>query len=358
MRGIVFGIIAVLGLLAGSKPAGAIDAAPGLDLGFKYAGEWARALAGGLERRTIYHDNLDLTLTLDTERAGLWPGGRLFVHGLRNHGGDPSSALFGDLQVASNIEAPDQFIVHEAWLEQRAGPVSVLVGLHDMNSEFDVSEYASLFLNSSFGIGPEISANVPASLFPRAALGVRLLIEPAAGSSVRMAMYDGDPATRGFRSGEGRMWIGEIATTAEGMSARIGYWRHTAPKVFRGRSFSHDFGGYAVMDLRLGRWSGGDAGAFLQLGRAAPDRNEVVRYIGYGLHLSGLVPGRPNDELGLAVARAATMWGVERSIEATFRLQLANWLSLQPSHQWILHPGGDGRRPMVRAFLFRVEASI
>jgi len=331
----------------------------GVEVGLDYAGEWVRGLAGGQSRQTIYHDNLDLTLNVDAEAAGLWKGGRLFVHGLRNHGADPSASMIGDLQVASNIEAPDQFIVHEAWLEQNFGEwLSLLAGLHDLNSEFYVSEYASLFFNSSFGIGPELSANVPASLFPKAGLGARIRIQPVQASYIQAAVYDGDPATRGFRAGEGRMWIAEIGASADGMAAHLGYWRHTAIKRFQGKSFAHDSGYYGVLDLRLGQWDAGQAGAFVQWGQPAGDRNDVTGYLGYGLHLVGLIPGRSDDELGIAVANARTITGTERTIEATYRLALAGWLSLQPSYQWIIHPGGDRTQAMARVALLRFELNL
>ncbi|OIQ00823.1 MAG: hypothetical protein AUK35_01200 [Zetaproteobacteria bacterium CG2_30_46_52] len=65
--------------------------------------------------------------------------------------------------------------LQQFWYQHRLNETtSVLFGWHDLNAEFYVSDYAALFLNSSFGIGPEISGNVPTSLFPEAGLSARL----------------------------------------------------------------------------------------------------------------------------------------------------------------------------------------
>ena len=187
----------------------------GLSLDVTYVGEFVRNLDPGLvspRKDTIYQDNLDLTAILDSEAVGLWQGGTFFIYGLFNHGGFPSATVIGDLQTVSNIETSrNQFILHQAWYEQQFadGAVSFLAGLHDLNSGFYASEFASLFLNSSFGIRPEISGNVATSLFPQAGLGLRLKLATQDGWYVQTAVYDGDPATRSLSSAEGYMLIAE-----------------------------------------------------------------------------------------------------------------------------------------------------
>lgn len=336
----------------------------GIILEASYSGEFVRNLNPGLVspvKRTVYHDNLDLTLTVDTEKAGLWPGGKFFIYGLRNHGGDPSANIIGDLQTTSNIEAPDQFIVHEAWYEQRflEGAVSLLVGLHDLNSEFYVSEAAGLFINSSFGIGPEISGNVSTSIFPKAGLGVRTRLEPIKGIYLQAAVYDGDPATRSLKGSEGKMGIVEAGFSRGGGSYKAGYWRHTADRLFGGQVFKDDFGLYGVIDQQLYK---GDEDqsltAFLRYGWVPARRNDITRYVGAGLHLHGMIPARDEDDLGFAVAHASTHLGNETVFELTYRLVLAPWLSMQPSMQWIEHAGGDAAAPLVRVALFRFEVVL
>jgi len=344
----------------------------GLTIEAVYAGEFARNFTANPvtatgEKKTVYHTNMDLVLELDTEKAGLWPGGTLHLYGLGNTGGNPTTYT-GDLQGYSNIEAPNQYIVYEAWYQQEFGDgmVSILAGLHDLNSEFYVSEYGSLFLNSSFGIGPEMTGNVAASIFPKAGLGARLRIAPLEHFYVQGAVYDGDPATRGFKAGEGKMYIGEAGVTfGESNAYKFGYWQHTASLTFGAQTFSKDYGWYAVADQQLMQFdNGGALGVFAQYGSSPKARNAIYTYIGAGLHVHGLIPGRGEDDLGIGMARAdfhadpAAVKVSETAIELTYRIVAAQWLSLQPSFQWIRNPGGDPTAPTVKAGLLRFEVAL
>ena len=339
--------------------------ARGLTLEAAYTGEFVRNFDAGVasaRKDTIYHDNLDLTATLDTEKAGLWAGGTVFVYGLFNHGGVPSADVIGDLQTVSNIEAArNQFIVQEAWYEQTwlDGELSLLGGLYDLNSEFYVSDYATLFINSSSGIGPEISGNVAASLFPRAGLALRARVSPAAGWYVQAAALDGNPDTRSLSSGEGGMFIGEGGFSHDAGSYKLGYWLHTANKTFGGRLYSDDYGIYAIADRELARFRGGAAiGAYLQWGWTPRQRNKITKYFGVGLHMHGMIPARNKDDFGLAVARAFTHTATETAIEATWRIVIEPWLAVQPSLQWVIHPGGDPAASAIKVGLLRFEVTL
>jgi len=335
----------------------------GITLEGVYTGEFVRNFAGGtLNRKSfIYEDNLDLMLTLDTEKLRLWPGGTLFAYGLRNHGGDPSADLIGDLQTASNIEAPDHFSIQELWYEQNLadGAFSLLFGLHDMNSEFYVSNYGALFINSSFGIGPELSGNVPSSIFPKAGLSVRVHIRPIDAAYVQAAVFDGDPATRRLKASEGKMAIFEAGIEGERGSYKAGYWLHTADKTFNNQTFKNDYGVYLIADQEIMRLEDDTAiGAFIQWGWVPDVRNEITGYFGGGLHMHGLLPARDEDDLGIAVARADTHASAETALELTYRLVLTPWLAIQPSFQWILNPGGDATIKTAKVGLFRFETTL
>jgi porin len=105
----------------------------------------------------------------------------------------------------------------------------------------------------------------------------------------------------------------------------------------------------------------GDASlaGFARVGAAPGDRNLIDAYADGGLTLTGFLPRRPNDQLGLAAAwsrigptareadAAAIALGqlsVQRDhetvVEATYQAQLGAHWQLQPDLQWIIHPGG------------------
>jgi len=343
----------------------------GFTLEAVYTGEFAKnftsnPITANGQKKTVYHTNTDLTLTMDTEKAGLWAGGTLFVYGLGNTGGNPTDYT-GDFQGYTNIEAPNQWIVHEAWYQQEFndGTLSILAGLHDMNSEFYVTEFGSLFLNSSFGIGPDLTGNVPASIFPKAALGARVKIQPTENTYIQAAMYDGDSTTRNFNAAEGKLWVTEAGVSSDSGTYKLGYWQHTANKDFAGQMFSNDYGVYGVIDQELLQLNNdGVIGAFLQYGYTPKSRNKIYTYIGAGLHMHGIVPNRSEDDLGLAIARAdshvsrtATKVS-ETAVELTYRLVLTPWFAVQPSLQLIQNPGGDSTAPNLKTGLLRFEITL
>jgi len=342
----------------------------GVNIAAVYTGEVARnfnanSVTGNGKVKTIYHSNIDLTLTVDTDKAGLWSGGKLFIYGLGNAGTAPS-AYTGDLQTYSNIEAPHQWILFVAWYEQTFGDAaSLLLGLYDLNSEFYNTEYGSLFLQSSFGIGPDMSGNVNLSIFPRAGLAARLKITPTENSYIQGAVIDGNPATFGFRAGEGKFYIAESGVSSHTGTYKVGYWKHTAVHTFAGNNFSNDYGMYGVIDQKIVTLDNdASIGWFLQYGYTPKARNLIYSYIGTGLHCHGLIPNRGEDDLGIAVAHASTHASptaanvAETAVELTYRAVIAPWFAVQPSLQVIQNPGGNATAPTVTAGLLRFEITL
>jgi porin len=168
----------------------------GLDLEAAYIVDVVSNVGGGQRRRTFYLDNIDLTLTCRTQELTGFDAGTFFFYGLSNHGGNPSSAV-GDLQGTDNVQAPDQIKLYEAWWQKGFWQerFSLLAGLYDLNSEFDVLSSAALLLNGSFGVGPELatSGRNGASVFPNTALAARFKAAPVSWGSLQAAVLDGVP---------------------------------------------------------------------------------------------------------------------------------------------------------------------
>jgi porin len=339
--------------------------AHGVTIKAVYTGEMASNFSGGALNKTgsLYHDNLDLTMSVDTAKAGLWEGGTFWIYGLRNHGADPSAEMIGDLQTASNIGAYDQFIVNEAWYNQdfADGAVAILAGLHNLNSEFYVTTYGTLFINSSFGVGPELSHNVPVSIFPQSGLGARLRVKPFENVYVQAAVYDGNPLTRELKSSEGNMTIAEAGYAVDGSDYKIGYWRHSAEKTYGDNTFDGDYGVYGIVDQRVLTFDNAahsSIGVFLEYGWVPAERNNITGYLGGGVHMHGLIPTRDVDDLGFAVAMAKTHLDTETAYELTYRLVATSWLAVRPSLQWIQNPGGDASAKTANAGLLRFEIQL
>ncbi|MBI3794886.1 MAG: carbohydrate porin [Nitrospinae bacterium] len=339
----------------------------GLTIKGLYTGEVASNYSGGPlnKNATIYHDNLDLTMNFDTEKAGWWSGGTLWVYGMRDHGPDPSAATIGDTQTASNIGAYDQFIINEAWYNQDffGGKFSALGGLYNLNSEFLVSTYGSLFINSSFGIEPEVSHNVTVSIFPMSGLGARLRAKPTENTYIQMADFDGNPTMRQYpvSGASGEFRIAEAGITNGPSDYKIGYWRQTAALTYGGKTYENDFGEYGIIDQQLYQFDNAEHSSinvFLEYGWVPAERNNITSYTGGGLHLHGIIPNRPVDDLGFAVAKAYTHVDAETVYELTYRFVLTDRLTFRPDYQWIVNPGGNAANNTANVAFLRFEIQL
>lgn len=377
-----------------------------------YTGDVFANVSGGISTGVDYLGDLSALLTVDMESALGWDGGRLFAYSLLNHGAEPSERV-GDIQVADNIEAPDTWKLYELWYQQNLfrDRLSVLAGLYDLNSEFDVIPAAGLFLNSSFGIGAEYAAsgrNGP-SIFPTTSLGVRAAVKPVPEATLRVAALDGvpgdpdDPYGTDVRlsSEEGALLAleaslirgdGEEAETQHRVGRgkerapyrtrmALGAWYYTAsfevqnPATEPASRQKGNLGLYASVEHQLSTDpTHPERGLtlFTRAGWAEPDVNRLVAYIGAGLVYHGPLRGRPADRAGIGVAIAVNgspfkdarraegrrVDPVEAVLEATYRLEVVDRLSVQPDIQYVINPGTDVTLPDALAMVLRFELSI
>lgn len=347
-------------------------------------GEFWRNTRGGLSTGSGYINILDVQLVIDGETAWGVPGLTLFGYVFHNNGGSVTDDLVGDAQAISNIEAPEQTRLYELWTEWAFGPErrnSVRVGLYDLNSEFDASEVGGLFTGSENGIGTQIAQtglNGP-SIFPVTSLGTRLRWQPASEWVVQFVALDGVPGDPEHPSSnrihlggdDGLLLVSEVTWLGAGRlrKASLGGWRYTAEfddllhTDATGMPLRRDGndGLYALVEGNL--WSGGldstrSLDAYLRLGNADERINRfasawVIGIVGTGLHAS-----RPDDQLGLAVSAArngspyldagalagTTADSQEFHYELTYRMQVADWLALQPTLHYVVNPDTDPSR--------------
>jgi porin len=380
-----------------------------------YGGAVFSALDGGVRRGETYSGNLNLALSIDGERLFGRSGLTLFVDGLWIHGGQPS-ALLGDAQGVSNLSAPSKVTLNEAWLQYDVfdNRLSVLAGRYDLNAEFYRVQSAGLFLNSSFGVGPEFSGSgvEGPSIFPNTSAGVRLALKPASNVVVRTAILDGVPIDRpdgsvaAFKSADGLLLVSEAAflnRTAKGDrtakvrfrigrnsglppyddKVAVGGWYYTAtfddlnsvdsngnPVRHRGSGGVYVLGDAALFHSQTDPRR--RLGGFVEAGLGDARVNRFGSYVGSGLVASGLLAARPTDELGLAVAIAHNGSGylddrrrvgartntAETAIEVTYLAQIAGWLAVQPDFQYVINPNTNPLVRSGRAFQLRFEATF
>ncbi len=326
-----------------------------------YTADFARNIKGGLEQNNAYLGNLDLTVSFDTENANWWKGGQFFAYILNNHGCSLSQYI-GDIQGVDNIEAEANTRLYQLWYQQNFRSFSFLIGQHDFNSEFSSTEFGSTLINSSFGIQPDISANVPVSIFPVATLGVILNLKLSDQLVVATGLYDGDPGTQEFNPNsldprldpsEGLMsvvefrFLNEIETNLN-TSLKIGAWFHTNDS---------DYGFYGILDQRIFNETEDKSqglGIFTQIG-IAPSKNSVVDYYySFGIHYKGIFKERNDDNLVLAFGSVNILndsWKNqnrfniknETVIEFSYQAKINKYFSIHPDLQYVINPGTEGK---------------
>lgn len=351
-----------------------------------YTGDFMGVVSGGVRRKGEYVYNLDLTMTVDAEKLVGWKGATFFLYGLGNGGTGSPSENAGVLQDVDNIEAPQTWKLYEAWWQQQLleDRFSFLAGLYNLNGEFDVLDTASVFLNSSFGIGKDYSQSGldGPSIFPSTALAARFKARPTEHTYAQCAVLDGvagnpnDPhGTQIIVSSDDGVLlasevgylIGEDAESEDAYTKLgLGGWYYSATfDRLRGVQANGEpargggnFGLYALGERALYREPGAPQqglSAFGRVGWAQQEINPIGVYVGAGAVYTGLVPGRDEDRLGVAVAAAGAghdyelaareagtpVRGWEVALEATYEAKLTPWLSIQPDFQYIVNPGLD-----------------
>ena len=300
-------------------------------------------------------------------------------------GGHISGANVGDIQTLDNIEAYGALRVYEAWLSRDYDNVrGWKAGLVDLNVDFDTQEVAALFLNSSDGIGPELSKsglNGPA-IYPVTALGVTAFFRPRPSLTLRAGLFDGTagspyhPGAFAIRlSGrDGALAILQADQRfGSGLRLEGGAWAYTA--VFDAVNrvdaagdplrYQRGRGVYALVESPLIK-AGDDRGlsGWLRVGTADPVVERVAGYVGGGVVYTGLLKARAQDQAGISINHAMIVVpGVpfapqttETAIELTYRYVASDWLAVQPDAQVIGHPSGD--RTIPTALVLGVRFSL
>ncbi|MDD4921559.1 MAG: carbohydrate porin [Bacteroidales bacterium] len=363
-------LISGLSLFAGgSICAGERSESQGSPLSFEasYIGDGLANFSGGLKKGATYLGLANLGLFFDTQKAGLWKGGQFCIVGANTHGGTPSESLIGDFQIASNIEAGDLTYIHELWYRQSFGKLSTILGVQDLNAQFASSENAGLFLNSSFGIHSTISNNIPSPIFPLTALGWQFQYDFSEKVSGKVAIFDGLP--EGFKHhtyniswkldpNEGYLLVSEFSL-ADLASAKLpglyklGVYYHNhygLSNIFDAeeRQDHQNYGFYLVADQSLYKGiDGRSLSVFAQASLSPQSKNTNSSYLGMGLNYSGLLQGRTEDVLGLAVARAGfknSVYPNETTMELTYKAQLTDHVYIQPDIQYVIRPSGTDEK--------------
>lgn len=374
----------------------------GIKLNIEEQSEVWGDLAGGRKQGAVY-DGLTIAsamLNLDTITG--WTGAWVYASAFNVHGRGPSGNLVGNMQLVSNIEATRDTKLYDLWFDQQLwdGKLDIRLGQEGANDEMMVSQYAGLFLNSSFGFPGLPAADLPSGgpNYPMATPFARVKWQASDAVTLVGAVFNGDPAPPGtgdpqlrdaggtaFRLDDHTLGFGELwYTVGQGKGElpgiyKLGAWYSSSPAadqrfdttgvplaspISNGRPLMHE-GGYAIygiVDQMVWRPPGAcddcGIGLFGQI-MGAPSRfNLSDSFIEGGLSWKGAIKGRDQDTLGLGVSyvgigaaaqgfsndviaytgTGTRFAGNETVIEATYAYKPTIWFAVQPDLQYVINP--------------------
>jgi porin len=320
----------------------------------------------GVDPGNAILNKIQISATLRGEALGL--NGWLIHAQLIRFDGQSLSKHLGDIQTADNLEADPTTRLFEAYLakmwDKGDQSVALRFGLIDLNSQFDSVDPASLMLNSSHGIGPDLSRsgrNGP-SIYPVTATGSTLTWVKSKKWTFRLGVFDGvagsPTSPRAFfaerlKPSDGLLVIGQ-ADWQLTKSSRLeaGAWGYTAAQDGPAGLEAHDHGAYVSFEAPLNVLP--HLNFWLRGGIANSNAQPIAGYFGAGVVQQGTIPGRPDDRLGLAIAHAVIgepavrtlgLPHAETSFEVTYQVKLSRRFIIQPDVDYVSHPAGVARAP-------------
>lgn len=308
----------------------------------------------------------NLSVTVDTEKAGLWKGGTFYALYQRKAGYGISGAngcngAMGDWMGLDGWDWRQINQISEYWYQQKLfeNKLRLKVGKQDANGDFAFLNSGWDFMNTAFSVNPTI----PMPTYPDQNFGFVAEINPKEWLSIRNGIYSkyGVP----FNISEI-----EVKSKIKGKPGRysIGAWEMSdsngfeVPQSYNFNTgttatniYNRNYGAYAQFEQMVYKEKKDDENdmqglvAFGQFGVSPSNRNDMSRYVGGGLHYTGLIPKRDKDRMGIAVASGnfaprlgdiTSMVGSETAFETFYRVQVTPWFYLQPDVQFIMRPSG------------------
>lgn len=371
----------------------------GIELEAQLMGDLMSNTSGGIEQESAMIQLSTLKMLLDAEKILGIKGMNVLASALQSNG-ESISALAGDVQGISNIEAEQTIRLYELWIQQNfwSERISVLGGLYDINSEFDFMESASLFVQSSHGLGGEFAASglIGPPTFPIGGLGGRLKILPSPNFYLKAGVFDGvsgklnslkhadfswnrengslfitevglltfgsslSPQGSDLTTLQNRRHIGREVSSDYKLKLALGAWSYSKnyldaryePDIINPSANENDKGVYLIADLKVSPNSSKayqQLSIFMRIGYADSEVSRFRAYRGGGITYKGFVPGDPNGMLGISVASVqnsrvySDLFPLsdkhETAFELTYLTKVIPWLNIQPHVQYIINPG-------------------
>jgi len=359
-----------------------------------------------------YSGSADTTLTLDTGKMGLWPGGTIVLNGEPRWANGINSKV-GSL-VPVNLDAAKPFVgdeceytLSEYFIQQVLfdGKLILVAGKLDGSRVFDTNVFANdertQFLNTAMRNNVMIPPFLPYTI-----LGAGVVVNPTPWLSVLTAVADseGKNSTTGFNTtfhGPTHTtviheWAVKVDPFGLPGNQRVGFaWSSKesnhlnpvspfkesgpllmkyAPKLLEMLSpylpydqspdnvmLYYNFDQYLYTEADDPTQG---VGLFGRFGWARDDVNPVNYFYSIGAGGKGLLPNRDNDTYGVGYYHVdlsndlPPMFHSEQGVECYYNIEVTPWLHISPDLQFIVNPGGTDANDVAIVYGMRMQMSL
>ena len=340
----------------------ALYAQPKIQKELTYTSDLAFNLSGGHETGSAWLGCFQAALTFNTEELKLWNNGKFRFAYISTHG-NSFSEMTGDMQIVSNIEAGHLATTLELWYQHNFNRLAMTAAFIDVNAFFSYNQDALSLINSSFGIQPTISGNMPVSIFPVTSFGVVMEYDFDENTSLKFAVFDGTRALYrdyqilpdiNWNKTDGAFLISEFSRkyriSHQTGIVKGGIWAHSQnTKSHQNGTYALNWGYYLIGDLQVykserTRWS-----IWGKSGGAPLDCNKIRYFNELGVSLVNDSEKNIVDIISIGIGQAIfcpefkkinAFQHNEAVIEFTAKKEIGI-LGIQPDIQYIFHPSGS-----------------
>ncbi|MGB2692492.1 MAG: carbohydrate porin [Thermodesulfobacteriota bacterium] len=363
---------------------------------------------GGDRKGFAYFHNIGLDLLVNTEKLMGWKGGRIHISASQRSGRSLTRRDIGNTFDVAQLCCGRTYKLVDLSIQQSLfeDKLNIRLGRIAGGDEFLSSPLYWLFVQNGIDGNPVgIFFNVGFSAYPNATWGVRVKSKPTKQSYIMAGVYNANPdRTKNKHHGADFGFDGPYLVIAEtgyhlnslfesgGLPGNYkigGYYQSGDFNNFADPDSTKNgnYGFYILLDQMVYREKGSEK--YLHQGLHpfvsllfAPDSeiNTFPFFMNGGLVYKGLIPGRDNDYAGFGIVygkysnkiaptkRQPTEFSLvseitggedfEMVLEWMYKIQLTQWLNIQPDIQYVIKPGGTGDIPNALVLGFQMGINI
>ena len=344
----------------------------GIDIELALQTDLMKNIQGGIKPGAGALNSLNLKANFDGSKLFDINGSKAYIYILAQHGAKPNQHWVGSSLQVNGYEFSSATVKFEqAWLSQDFldKKINILAGLYDINNDFNITNFSSIFIGPTYGINDELAQSATngiktygTSTFPNTSLGTRLKLQPNELVYFQVAIIDAllyknsnmNHTNSLIGKHDGKMIIGETGVTSDYGNYGIGVWQFSKKFVdlIDGTTLRKNQGYYVMGEKSLYNQGPRQLFIFTRYGLADKKVMQMDYTWSAGFTLNGVIAGRENSQLGFAISKADISKNYiqavannnqktrssETSLELTYIDKLKPWLQIQPDLQYIINP--------------------